>query len=749
MLLLPCACSRNSDQFLRKGNELFAAHAYSEACLNYRKAVQRDEGSAEANYRLGICQDTLGQTENSLGSLLQAHRLNSKREDILAELADVTFTRYLQTGKPQKLYATVQDLVAQLLTQDPSSVTALRLQASLDLGDGKVEDAIAAFAKADRQSPGDSAIALPYADALSKAGQDSRAEQIALLSIAKHPSFGPLYVWLNNFYTSRNDPGKAESILRTYVAKNPNDLDAVLTFAVDRCRSHRLDEAKSQLNSILDNKRIQARYLAVGDVFRGCGDFSDAEHIYRSGISADSEHKNLYRLRLAGLHASQGESPAALSDLDEVLREDSGNLDAALMRLSVLANSGKLDQALADGKKLASANPDDSRVASALGRLYAQAGDTNAAREQLLSAVRQNRSNYEALSGLTVLSRDTHNYPEMLTYARQCLNIQPNDPKAKLLMASALARTGNTREAEPILKQLANEPSVATDSNLELGLLYLSTRRFAEAKATLIPLCKDGHSNPIALASLARAFTASNSLDEGLVFFRDLVNRDPDGVTGHYLLADLADRKGNQALAEQQYTMLVEKHADVPAYHLAMGQYLEMHSQPERALPYLEHAVELAPRDPVAAIDLASAYEAAGNVDKSAAVYAKAVKQGVNDPALLNNYAYLLADSGKDPAQAVRLAKTAVEKQPNDADFSDTLAYSYLKAGNNAAASDIFSDLVHRFPQRPAFRYHLALALSASGRSQEAKQQLTTGLANHPSRQEAKDIRELLTKIGS
>src|SRR5580698_1212040 len=40
--------------YVAKGNKLFDAGKYSEAAINYRKAIQQDEHYGEAFYRLGL-----------------------------------------------------------------------------------------------------------------------------------------------------------------------------------------------------------------------------------------------------------------------------------------------------------------------------------------------------------------------------------------------------------------------------------------------------------------------------------------------------------------------------------------------------------------------------------------------------------------------------------------------------------------------------------------------------------------------
>jgi tetratricopeptide (TPR) repeat protein len=115
---------------------------------------------------------------------------------------------------------------------------------------------------------------------------------------------------------------------------------------------------------------------------------------------------------------------------------------------------------------------------------------------------------------------------------------------------------------------------------------------------------------------------------------------------------------------------------------------------------------------------------------------------------VLNNTAYLLADMGGDLDEALRLAKSALEKSPEQSAYTDTIGYVYLKKGLKDSAIQTFSALVRKNPHFAIYRYHLGLALYENGDKAAARRELQTALADHPSRQDAQRINELLKKLG-
>lgn len=60
----------------------------------------------------------------------------------------------------------------------------------------------------------------------------------------------------------------------------------------------------------------------------------------------------------------------------------------------------------------------------------------------------------------------------------------------------------------------------------------------------------------------------------------------------------------------------------------------------------------------------------------------------------------------------------------------------------------VFRDLVVKNPNDSSFHYHYGMALLQKGDKPSAKRELQTAMKNHPSKDEAVKIQDLLQKIG-
>ena len=76
-----------------------------------------------------------------------------------------------------------------------------------------------------------------------------------------------------------------------------------------------------------------------------------------------------------------------------------------------------------------------------------------------------------------------------------------------------------------------------------------------------------------------------------------------------------------------------------------------------------------------------------------------------------------------------------------------TLGWIYLKKNLPDNALELFKNNVTKVPTNSTYRYHLGMALYQKGDKVHAKQELQTALTHNPSKEEAANIKELISKI--
>src|ERR1700720_3413702 len=130
--LASLGCSRTQNYYIDRGNALYKAGKYSEAELNYRKAIQKELRSSEAYYRLGLTELKLQQSGPAYLDFQRAVNFAPDREDIRIELANLALSIYsADRNQPRVLYDQIASTADILLKKNPNSFDGLRLRGSV------------------------------------------------------------------------------------------------------------------------------------------------------------------------------------------------------------------------------------------------------------------------------------------------------------------------------------------------------------------------------------------------------------------------------------------------------------------------------------------------------------------------------------------------------------------------------------------------------------------------------------------
>ena len=121
------------------------------------------------------------------------------------------------------------------------------------------------------------------------------------------------------------------------------------------------------------------------------------------------------------------------------------------------------------------------------------------------------------------------------------------------------------------------------------------------------------------------------------------------------------------------------------------------------------------------------------------------MRKHTNHAGARNDLAWLLAEQGKDLDRALALAEEALRIQASP-DFLDTLGWVRFQRTEYSGAAAVFDQAVAQRPDSPSMRYRLGLALSRSGDSARARDELEAAL-EAGSFPEAEDARRELAQL--
>jgi Flp pilus assembly protein TadD len=110
-----------------------------------------------------------------------------------------------------------------------------------------------------------------------------------------------------------------------------------------------------------------------------------------------------------------------------------------------------------------------------------------------------------------------------------------------------------------------------------------------------------------------------------------------------------------------------------------------------------------------------------GNQADARQRYQQILKDHPRAPVAANNLAWLYATTGEQLEDAARLAQTAYEEMPRNAQVANTLGYVYLKKDLPSLAVAPLEQSVARSPANPTYQYHLGLAYAGTRQFSRAR----------------------------
>ena len=121
---------------------------------------------------------------------------------------------------------------------------------------------------------------------------------------------------------------------------------------------------------------------------------------------------------------------------------------------------------------------------------------------------------------------------------------------------------------------------------------------------------------------------------------------------------------------------------------------------------------------------------AVGNLEAAVALLTEAIATGPEFAAAYNTLAWLYADKlGTNLAEAEKLARRALELEPDATHINDTLGWILYKRGRYAEALTLFEQALAHAPNNAEYLYHASLAAMKNGEASKVLEYLTQAIA--------------------
>lgn len=494
----------------------------------------------------------------------------------------------------------------------------------------------------------------------------------------------------------------------------------------------------------------------LGELSLAGGDLDSAEDYFEQAAELETKPAPALRRRVAQIHLQNGKIDLAREELERGLNDSSEDPDYLQTLAGVLANQGEYQRAVNLYERSIQIEPKRKEYNSILiANVYEQSGDLESARatlENLISSgsktifpiyysARLNESLGRSAEAETLykqaLSFGQNSSAVAFDYARflavgkrfeeaqgvlePLIRANPNNVKARKLMASILLRQEKVGEAIEEFEELSRAESNPTETKLRIAAIKIQSRQYESAIEDLNIILESDPKNSVALYYLGSAYAGLNlsakaveqlgKIGEGKQYY-------PESRT---LAAFLSRGSGDLDSAIKFTEELIDSQGPtVRSLRLLTGLQSEA-GEHRSALKSAESLIALEPNNASHHFTIATIHDRIGDTDSAVVALERSLEIRPRDPETLNYLAYTLAVQNVRLPQAKEMVERALSFEPKNGYYVDTLGWILYRQGDLQEAEVKLQRANLLAPHDSVIMEHLGIVLKELGRISESR----------------------------
>jgi len=560
---------------------------------------------------------------------------------------------------------------------------------------------------------------------------------------------------LATLYVEKRDYPRALGLLDILQRDNANDPQVLYLLGTVYMAQHRYQQASELLEKAAGRTptgRVN-RTLALSQLGNGQGELARRNLEKALASNPGDAHT---AMALATILMRSGDIKKAIQVAEGAAKQDAGNL-TMLNFLGTVKSAGgdRAGARTAFGQVLAK-EPGYTPAVLNMAKLDASEKRYDDARNRLNAFLTKHRDAPTALFELGLVEYQAGRMADAMRALQKASDVDRRDPRAGLVLVDVyLAQRQPSQALNAAKSLLARFPENLT-VQLALGRTYLQVGDPASARNIFQAATRQAEFDPEQQVEIARLQLAAGNPEGAFYSIQKALQGKPDDPAALALLVETESRRGSAAKADEALALLRSKHPDHPASLLASadlamlrGQYANAATaynavlakaattanalklanaylaagEGGKAVSFLDGWQKQHPSDILAIRSLAEAQFRSGQLAAAKQSYGRALTMEPDDASTLNNYANLLLKL-KDPAAQAQ-AEKALKQAPSNPAYADTLGWILVQQGQYEAGLRYLREARLRNPENGEIRYHLAYALSKTGRKAEAKDELS------------------------
>ena len=479
-------------------------------------------------------------------------------------------------------------------------------------------------------------------------------------------------------------------------------------------------------------------YLVLAQLYRMNDDTAKAEETLRQAVALDPDSPNA-TTQLALLYVELGQYTAAVDLLESIAGENAS--------LQVLASLGHAYQQLHNYQAAADVyrrvlerDPDNTAIRKEYAESLLDSQQYEQALEQYQALATVNSGDPETHLRISQIHRFQRNFGQAREALARALDLAPDNLQLQynqVLLAEEEGNSGEaTRQIERMLDSMAkSDPSTYTPQERfnrsifleKLGTLQSEQGEHAEAEEAYQEIVALGGDGAVrGEARLIELYQEMRDYDKALEQSEEAVRKFPDSQELLMTRASLLASTGDVEAGVNLLTPLLNNTDEDRNIWMGVAQVALSGSDYGRAMEALEKA-ESYPQSDLQKSYIhflyGSAWERQDDVPKAEEAFRQALDLNPQSANTLNYLGYMFADRGIRLDESVELIQKALEMEPNNGAYLDSIGWAYYKLNQLDLAEEYLLKSVERVPTDSTILDHLGDLYHKTGRIPEAQEQ--------------------------
>ena len=483
------------------------------------------------------------------------------------------------------------------LKADPASLEVKARMAGLYFSLGDLANAVQYAEEVGEGSGQDPQMLTQMAGILASAGKPDRALRLLDLAIERAPERGESYFPKAIILMNQKRLPEAEQTVKQGLKYAPDSPIGYYYLGRISIEAGNPEQALDSFNrAIAANPSFEPAYLAQASLYESRQEKDKAIAVLKKYLQQVNPRNKDIRQHLIQLYISTKDYAGGLAELEKLLEEDPGDLDAQLRMALIHGERKEYSKAIEQLTSILKARPAELKVRDYLGYLYEETKDYPKAIEAYQLNIQLDPTFVESHIHLGVLQYRLKRFPEAVAHLGEAVRLAPKQPEPHIVLGLAYLQTEEFEKASQAFEEGIRYNPKSADLYFNLGTAYDKLNRFDDVvRAMETALSLDPH-HADAMNYLGYSYAERGiKIDQAVSLTRQAVALKPDN--GYYVdsLGWAFYKSGMLAEALTEIKRAVALVGDDPVIYEHLGEiYMKQQNLPDAREAWL-HSLELDP----------------------------------------------------------------------------------------------------------------------------------------------------------